>query len=127
MAAANKHFSLADQREVFFSSADISDAVRYAARTGKARRLGPRLYTKNVASAPEEVCLRNWAEIAAGYFPGAVIVGRTAMTSSRPTTGRCSWRPRARGTCSCPGCACARDTDQARWRATPGSTAMTST
>ncbi len=79
MAATNKRFSLADQREVFFSSADVSDAVRYAVRTGKARQLGPRLYTKNMTSTPEAVCLRNWAEIAAGYFPGAVIVGRTAM------------------------------------------------
>ncbi|MEO8687776.1 MAG: hypothetical protein ABI611_06110 [Solirubrobacteraceae bacterium] len=48
-------------------------------RTGKARQLGPRLYTKNMTSTPEAVCLRNWAEIAAGYFPAAVIVGRTAM------------------------------------------------
>ena len=79
MAATNERFSLADQREIFFSSADVSDAVRYAVRTGKARQLGPRLYTKNVTSTPEAVCLRNWAEISAGYFPGAVIVGRTAM------------------------------------------------
>jgi prophage maintenance system killer protein len=79
MAATNQRFSLSDQREVFFSDADTSDAVRYAVRTGKARQLGPRLYTKNLTSAPEEVCLRNWHEIAAGYFPGAVIVGRTAM------------------------------------------------
>lgn len=79
MAALSERFSLADQREVFFSSADVSDAVRYAARTGKARQLGPRLYTKNLTGTPEAVCLRNWAEISAGYFPGAVIVGRTAM------------------------------------------------
>jgi len=79
MAATNQRFSLADQREVFFSDADTSDAVRYALRTGKARQLGPRLYTKNLVGTLEEVCLRNWAEIAAGYFPGAVIVGRTAM------------------------------------------------
>lgn len=79
MVATNKRFSLADQREVFFSSGDVSDAVRYAVRTGKARQLGPRLYTKNVTSTPQAVCLRNWTEISAGYFPGAVIVGRTAM------------------------------------------------
>jgi hypothetical protein len=79
MAATNQRFSIADQREVFFSNAETSDAVRYAVRTGKARRLGPRLYTKNLTGTPEEVCLRNWAEIAAGHFPGAVIVGRTAV------------------------------------------------
>jgi len=79
MVAAKEPFSLADQREVFFSSADVSDAVRYAVRTGKVRQLGPRLYTKSVTSTPEAVCLRNWTEISAGYFPGAVIVGRTAM------------------------------------------------
>jgi len=79
MNVPNQRFSLADQREVFFSSADISDAVRYALRAGKVRQLGPRLYTKNLTSPPDEVCTRNWAEIAAGYFPGAVITGRTAM------------------------------------------------
>jgi prophage maintenance system killer protein len=79
ITAANERFSLAAQREVFFSSAGVSDAVRYAVRTGKARQLGPRLYTKNVTSTPEAVCLRNWAEISAGYFPGAIIVGRTAV------------------------------------------------
>jgi len=79
MGNANERFSLSDQREVFFSNAGVSDAVRYAERTGKVRQLGPRLYTKNLTSTPDEVCLRNWAEIAAGYFPGAVIVGRSAM------------------------------------------------
>lgn len=79
MSATNQHFSLADQREVFLSRTDTSDAVRYAVRTGKARQLGPRLYTKNLTGTPQEVCLRNWVEIAAGYFPHAVIVGRTAM------------------------------------------------
>lgn len=64
MPVTNDHFSLAEQREVFFSSASVSDAVRYAARTGKVRQLGPRLYTKNLTSPLEEVCLRNWVEIA---------------------------------------------------------------
>jgi diguanylate cyclase (GGDEF)-like protein len=79
MGRPSRDFSLAEQPEVFFTDTAISDAVRYAVRGGKARKLGPRLYTRNVEEAPESVARRNWAAIAAGYFPNAVIVGRTAF------------------------------------------------
>lgn len=72
-------FSLEGQGEIFFSSDAISSAVAYAVRAGKARKLGARLYTKVMDGAPEEICRRNWAQIAAGYFPDSVIVGRTAI------------------------------------------------
>jgi hypothetical protein len=87
MPALNQRFSLADQREVFFSSAYTSAAIRRVLRQGRVRELGPRLYTKNLDAAPEEIVLRNWAEIAAGYFPDSVVVGRTAL----------AWRPAADG------------------------------
>jgi hypothetical protein len=79
MGRVNRSFSLADQAEVFFSTTAVSRAVRYAVGSGRARQLGPRLYTRNVDEPPEAVARRNWAPIAAGYFPGAVIVGRTAI------------------------------------------------
>jgi Fic/DOC family len=79
MGPVRPDFSLAAQPEVFFTGTAISDAVRYAVRSGKARKLGPRLYTRNVDDALETVARRNWVAIAAGYLPGAVIVGRTAF------------------------------------------------
>jgi hypothetical protein len=79
MGAVRPEFSLATQPEVFFTETAISDAIRYAVRSGKARKLGPRLYTRNVDDALDVVARRNWAAIAAGYLPGAVIVGRTAF------------------------------------------------
>lgn len=79
MDAVNSNFSLADQPEVFFSGTSISKAVRYAVRSGKARKLGPRLYTLNMDDPPEAVARRNWAAVTAGYLPGGVLVGRTAI------------------------------------------------
>jgi Fic/DOC family protein len=79
MSSASSPFSLEDQPEVFFSRTDISAAVRYAVRSGKARQIGPRLYTRNMHDEPESLARRNWAVIAAGYFPDAVVSGRTAI------------------------------------------------
>jgi Fic family protein len=79
MGLVTTNFSLDTQPEVFFSTTATNDAVAYAVQTGRARKLGPRLYTKSMSGAPEDICRRNWALIAAGYFPGAVITGRTAF------------------------------------------------
>lgn len=79
MSPATPAFSLDAQPEVFFSTTATNDAVEYAIETGRARKLGPRLYTKSMSGAPEEIGRRNWAAIAAGYFPGAIITGRTAF------------------------------------------------
>ncbi len=79
MSAATPTFSLDAQPEVFFSTAATNDAVAYAVQTGRARKLGPRLYTKSMSGAPEDICRRNWAAVTAGYFPGAVLSGRSAF------------------------------------------------
>lgn len=76
-------FSLEEQPEVFFSTTPTSRAIRARLQREEVRRLGPRLYTKNLTDTPEVVARRNWSRIAAGYFPGAVIVDRTAL-ESRP-------------------------------------------
>ena len=104
MASVKPDFSVGAQPEVFFTGTAISDAVRYAVRSGRARKLGPRLYTRNVDDPLEAVARRNWAAIAAGYLPGAVIVGRTAFAfahaaaRSRVRCAAPSWRMRSRST-----------------------------
>jgi hypothetical protein len=68
-----------DFPEVFLSNAAISRKVGRAVRSGGVKKLGPRLYTHNVDQPLEKVGRRNWQRIAAGYFPGAVVVDRSAF------------------------------------------------
>lgn len=72
-------FSLSEQPEVFFTTTATSRALRAHLRKGEVRRLGARLYTRNLTDDPAEIARRNWWRVAAGYFPGAVISERTAL------------------------------------------------
>jgi hypothetical protein len=72
-------FSIGDLPEVFLSDAAISRKVGAAVKAGGARKLGPRLYTRNMHGSIEQVARRNWHRIAGGYFPGAVVVDRSAF------------------------------------------------
>ena len=49
-----------------------------AAGRGEIRRLARGLYSTNLDEAPEQLLRRRWHETAALYFPGAVIVDRSA-------------------------------------------------
>jgi hypothetical protein len=82
--AATTRFSLADQEEAFFSSTARSRAVRALLREGRIRHVAGRLYTKNLDEPLEDVVRRRAWTIAAGIFPGAVIVDRTAF-DARPS------------------------------------------
>ncbi len=72
-------FSLADQPEVFFSNTRASRAIRRHLAAGEVRQIAGRLYTRNLSDALEDVVRRRVWDVAAGYFPGAVIVDRTAF------------------------------------------------
>lgn len=65
--------------EAFVSNTDLSRLVSRAVRAGKLRKIGSRLYTRNLADAPEAVVRRNLWSVVAGYFPGAVVADRTAF------------------------------------------------
>lgn len=80
---AKSRFSLDGQGEVFFTSTAISPAVRGLLRAGRIRHVGGRLYTKNLDEPLEDVLRRRAWDVAAGMFPGAVIVDRTAF-QARP-------------------------------------------
>lgn len=79
MAALTPTFLLSEQPEVFLSDARTSRAVGAAVEAGFARKIGPRLYTRNTEAPIEQVVRRNWQRIAALYFPGAVVVDRSAF------------------------------------------------
>ncbi len=73
--------------EVFLSNAEIADAVRYAVSTDKVRKLGPRLYTKNMNTELSEVVRRNIWPIVKLYFPGATLADRTALEKTLSPNG----------------------------------------
>ncbi len=73
--------------EVFLSNAALASAVSRAVRAGRLRKLGPRLYTKNTTEPPEALVRRHKWIIAGLYFPGAVIVDRTAFDNDVATDG----------------------------------------
>ena len=87
MAGRTRTFSLAEQPEVFLSTTDTSRAVSAAVKAGRARKIGPRLYTKTTDSPPEDVARRNWQRIAAAYFPSAVVVDRSAFEAKPSADG----------------------------------------
>lgn len=79
MTSTNSRFSLEDQGEVFFSSTGTSRAIRRLFRAGDVRHVAGRLYTKNLDEPLQAVLRRRAWDVAAGFFPGAVIVDRSAF------------------------------------------------
>ncbi|MCW5735978.1 MAG: Fic family protein [Enhydrobacter sp.] len=72
-------FMLSTAPEVFVSTAAMSSAVSRAVAAGQLRKLGSRLYTTNLREAAETLVRRHLWEIAAGYFPDALVADRTAL------------------------------------------------
>lgn len=81
MASAKRDFSA--EPEVF-RPAD-ADAAGRALRRGELRRLARGLYTWNLDEPSERLLRRRWMEVAALYFPGAVLVDRSAV-EARPAS-----------------------------------------
>lgn len=65
--------------EVFLSTTAQSSAVSRAAANGRLRRIGPKLYTKNLADPPEQIVRRHLWPLVAAYVPGALVADRTAL------------------------------------------------
>jgi fido (protein-threonine AMPylation protein) len=71
--------------EVFVSDADVTADVSRAVKSGQLRKLGSRLYTRNLTDSPERIVARNLWPLIAKYLPGALIADRTAL-ESRPAS-----------------------------------------
>ena len=80
-------FSIAALPEVFVSDSSISKAVYEAVERGQLRKLGSRLYTRNLNDAPEPLIRRNWYSLIASYYPDAVIADRTALENKPAEDG----------------------------------------
>ena len=80
-------FSAAASPEVFVSNTAISKAVYEAAARGELRKIGSRLYTRNLAEEPERLVRRNWYHLITGYYPDALITDRTALENKPAEDG----------------------------------------
>jgi hypothetical protein len=73
--------------EAFVSNAELAAAVSREVKGGTLRKLGSRLYTRNLEDPPEQIVLRNLWPLVAVYLPGALIADRTAL-ENRPAPRR---------------------------------------
>jgi len=80
-------FSLDGLPEVFVSNTDISKSVSAAVSRGDLRRLGSRLYTRNLTEDPDSLVRRNWYYLIMEYFPDAIIADRTALENKPAEDG----------------------------------------
>ena len=69
--------------EVFVSDASMAAAVSREVKRGALRKLGSRLYTRNLKDPPAQIVGRNLWPLVAAYLPSALIADRTAL-ENRP-------------------------------------------
>lgn len=69
-----------------FRPTDVQWASRATAR-GELRRLARGLYTSNLDEPPEQLVRRRWIDVAALYYPGAVVVDRSAAAAAPASDG----------------------------------------
>jgi hypothetical protein len=73
--------------EIFVSTTEESPAVSRAVRQGILRRIGPKLYTRNLTDAPETIVRRHLWPLVARFVPGALIADRTAIENAPAADG----------------------------------------
>ena len=76
-----------DFPETFVSTSETTKLASKAIRAGELRKLASRLYTRDLASAPEVIVRRDLWSIVAGYFPDALIADRTALEGAPSKDG----------------------------------------
>lgn len=79
--------ALADLPEVFVSNTKLSGLVRDALARGEIRKLGSRLYTRNLKEDPERLLKRQWYFLLTSYYPDALIADRTAIENQPAADG----------------------------------------
>ena len=57
--------------EVFVSTAELAPLVSRETKQGRLRKIGSRLYTRNLREPPERIVQRNLWPLVASYLPGA--------------------------------------------------------
>lgn len=65
--------------EVIVSKGENRISIHRAHRSGRLRKLAPRVYTSNLVDPPEKVVKSNCWMLAGALFPNALIADRTAL------------------------------------------------
>jgi len=73
--------------EAFVSTSATAVLVSRAVKAGELRKLGSRLYTRNLTDDPVAIIRRNLWQIVGGYFPGGLIADRTALENAPASDG----------------------------------------
>jgi hypothetical protein len=73
--------------EVFLSGKELSATVSRMVKSGTIRKIGPKLYTRNMADPLESVIARNLWPIVGMLMPGTVISHRTAFENRAAPDG----------------------------------------
>ncbi|HOO51495.1 MAG TPA: cell filamentation protein Fic, partial [Alphaproteobacteria bacterium] len=79
--------SFDDLPEIFVSNTEISVLVNQAVKSGKLKKIGSRLYTKNLGATPESIVRKNWYFLLKDYYPDALIADRTAIENQPSSDG----------------------------------------
>ena len=79
--------SLSELPEVFVSDTTISKPVSEALARGELRKLGSRLYSRNLDEDPERLVRRNWYYLITAYYPDALITDRTGLENQPAPDG----------------------------------------
>ncbi len=74
--------------ELRFATASTRSELARQARAGRAQRLAPGLYALGVTLPPEAAVRQHRFSIIAHYWPGAVLVGKTALAGGEPLDGQ---------------------------------------
>lgn len=71
---------------IFFGSASSqrSSEISRGVKAGRVRKLASKLYTDELTAPPEDIILRNRLQIAAHFYPGAVISHRSVLETGQP-------------------------------------------
>ena len=80
-------FSVSAMPEIFVSDTTISKAVSEAVKRGQLRKIGSRLYTRNLDEDPQRLVRRNWYYLITSYYPDALITDRTALENQPAADG----------------------------------------
>ena len=78
---------LARLPEAFVSTTPTSLAASRGVKAGELRKLGSRLYTRNLTDEPAAIIRRNLWQIVGGYFPGCLVADRTALENAPAVDG----------------------------------------
>ena len=73
---------------VIFANAAKALEISRSAKAGRIRKLASKLYTDDLTSPPEEIVRRHRLEIAAHFYPGALISHRSALEGNLSPGGK---------------------------------------